>query len=154
MTTLLHLLYLHPVLLRKVVTAEQHQPWEIPPCSSWVPFTFSEMQDAFSEMQDTFFEHQKKTCIGAGIARAKLRDTKWSQIGASVAPSPLFSRLTMGLVSHSASVLCTNVFGLFRTLVVVPLCPCRPVLFLLQGTDTSCTSETEGDGGSQGKASP
>lgn len=66
----------------------------------------------------------------------------------------LFSRLTMGLVSHSASVLCTNVLGLCRTLVVIPLCPCRPVLSLLQGTVISCTSEPEGDGGPQVKTSP
>lgn len=60
-----------------------------PSCCSCVP------SDCSAE-QETFFLHPKRMFIGAGIAGAKLRDTKWPQIGASVAPSPFFSRGNFG----------------------------------------------------------
>lgn len=74
--------------------------------SALTPSCFSCVPSDCSEELETFFVHSKRIFIGAGIAGAKLRDTKWSHIGGSVAPSPLFCRLRTRLGSHSAFAPC------------------------------------------------
>lgn len=111
-----------------------------PSCCSHVPSDHSGEQETFL--------HPKRMFTGAGIAATKLRDTKWSQISASVAPSPFFSRL-MRKAGFSQCI-CTMFWGcgspeLCRKWLVTSFCPCRLDLSLSHRAQT-CQSNIPGQG--------
>lgn len=97
----------HKCWVRQIGSLTGVTPLLVPVVSSALtPSCCSHVPSDCSEEQETFFLHPKGMFIGAGTAGPKLRDTKWSQIGASVAPS-LFSQADGSrLGSHRAFAPC------------------------------------------------